>query len=630
MRIVTVRFACFASLLCAAVTTFAQGHALTNVNTSSPQGVSGAGGSYFPTFTEEGWSIVFLSHANNLVTNDDSGLALDVFLSDVSGQSMELISVNRSGVGGGNADSMYPVASRYGTMIVFATRSSNLTTNDTNNAVDLFLGGSRSPETRLITTDRFGHGLLEPVPSNTRPLSTHPALGAGAGPDIVFQSFGTNLVDASIADTNNASDIFIYVPNARTNRLVSVARTSDSTADGSSHSPQFDSSSSFIGFISTATNLNVSPAVPNSNRGGDIYLVDAAGVMRWASPNTRSLLSGPFPAPPSTYSCFNFALSGNGAVVYQANPGSGYPSLYPTVLLYCPFGAPAAVRISTDSDPVGRPQISYDGTLVAYGSRGNVYVWNSQTQSNILVSANTNGLPGNGASHSPVMDRYGYLVVFVSRATDLVSNAPSGRFQIYMRSLFDGVTRLVSVNTNGDASLGDFEHSNIALPREGNSLIAFDSTASDLVAGDLNGQSDVFVRDLGMNQTRLISRRHGALPARTAPPMSGTLLPVSVSHDGRVIAFAATDHPAISGDTNIFPDLFVRDIVSGSLRRITSGIPGERSRIVFQAIVSPSGTHVAQNSDFGGPTLSGSGLAWRDLSAETSVVIEDAVAADLR
>jgi len=199
MNCARLKLTCF---LCIAVATFARGATVTNVNRAGPECLSGAGGSYLPTFSEEGWSIAFLSHANNLVTNDDSGLALDVFLADVSGPSMELISVNRSRVGGGNADSMHPLASRYGTMIVFASRSSNLTTNDTNNAVDLFLRQRMTvavTETRLITSDRFGRGLVDPTPYSARPLSTHPVLGTDVFPDIVFQSSGTNLVNAPIS-----------------------------------------------------------------------------------------------------------------------------------------------------------------------------------------------------------------------------------------------------------------------------------------------------------------------------------------------------------------------------------------------------------------------------------------------
>ena len=608
----------YCAFFCAAVTSFAQVPTLTNVSVAGPECLSGAGGSYLPTFSEEGGAIAFLSHANNLVTNDDSGLSLDVFLSDTSGQSMELISVNRSRVGGGNADSTHPIVSRYGTMIVFASRSSNLTTNDTNNSVDLFLRQRMTVsavETRLITADRFGRGFVDPVPYSPKPLSTYPALGADVFPDVVFQSYGTNLVNPPIADTNNASDVFIYDPDAGARRVVSIARSGDSTGDGSSHSPQF--SRPFVGFISTASNLHVFPSATNNNRGGDIYVVDASGAIRWASPNTRSLLTGAFPAPPSTYFCFNFVLSGNGAVAYQANPGLGYP----TVLLYCPFGAPSAVRISADSDTVGRPQISHDGTLVAYSSRSNVYVWNSLTQSNTLISANANGLPANGPSHSPVMDRYGSYVVFISRATDLIPNAPTGRFQIYMRPLPNGPVRLVSASINGGASLGDFEHSNIALPRESGVAVAFDSTASDLVPGDLNGQSDVFL--WRQSEMRLISRRHGALPARTAPPMSGTALPVSISGDGRLIAFTSMDNPTVPNDTNIWPDLFVRDLAGGSLRRMTSGIFDDRSQVSLQAIVSRSGTRVAQGWGFGITGGVGLRLAWRDLNSQTNVQIDN-------
>jgi hypothetical protein len=609
----------FTSFLCVAVATIAQGATVTNVNRAGSECLSGAGGSYLPTFSENGASIAFLSHANNLVTNDDSGLALDVFLADVSGPSMELISVNRSGVGGGNADSTHPLVSRYGAMIVFASRSSNITTNDANNAVDLFLRQrmtvAASP-TRLITTDRFGRGLVDPRPYSPSPLSTHPALGADVFPDIVFQSSGTNLVNAPIADTNNASDIFIYDPDARTMRLVSVARTGDFTGNGASHSPQFNRP--FIGFISTASDLHV-PSVTNNNRGGDIYVVDTSdGMIRWASPNTRNLLAGAFPAPPLTYSCFNFALSANGAVTYQANPGPGYP----TVLLHCPLGAPTAVRISDDSDPASRPQISQGGTLVAYSSRSNVYVWNSVTQSNMLVSANTNGLPGNGISHSPVMDRYGTYVVFVSRATDLVSNAPSGRFQIYMRTLPGGEVRLVSVNTNGQASLGDFEHSNIALPRESGPMVAFDSTASDLVAGDLNEQSDVFIRDLFQSETRLISRRHGAVPARTLPPMSGAApAPASISADGRFIAFTSMDNPAVPRDTNFWQDVFVQDTLSGTVQAVTRGSFSQGSQGAVQPILNRLGTHASYLlvSPETGPGASA--LFWRDLSTETNILV---------
>src|SRR5437867_3574638 len=112
---------------------------------------SAAGGSYLPVFSEDGRFLVYLSHANNIVTNDDSGLSLDVFMSDVITGQTELISVNNSRRGGGNADATHAVVSRYGDYVAFASRASNLATNDDNGAVDVFFR-SLSPVAAPFTT----------------------------------------------------------------------------------------------------------------------------------------------------------------------------------------------------------------------------------------------------------------------------------------------------------------------------------------------------------------------------------------------------------------------------------------------------------------------------------------------
>src|SRR5258705_11864195 len=57
---------------------------------------SAAGGSYLPVFSEDGRMLVYLSHANNLVTNDDSGFSLDVFVSYLITGETDLVSVNHS------------------------------------------------------------------------------------------------------------------------------------------------------------------------------------------------------------------------------------------------------------------------------------------------------------------------------------------------------------------------------------------------------------------------------------------------------------------------------------------------------------------------------------------------------
>ena len=61
---------------------------------------TGAGNSYFPVFSADGKFVAFLSHANNLVTNDDRRPHLDLFLRDLAVSNTVLVSVNSNGFGG--------------------------------------------------------------------------------------------------------------------------------------------------------------------------------------------------------------------------------------------------------------------------------------------------------------------------------------------------------------------------------------------------------------------------------------------------------------------------------------------------------------------------------------------------
>jgi hypothetical protein len=595
---------------------------------------SAAGGSFLPVFSEDGRFLVYLSHANNLVTNDDLGLSLDVFLTDIISGYTELISVNTSQHGGANADCTHAAVSRYGPYVAFASRASNLTTSDTNGAVDVFFRSFSpvaAPFTTLVSRIQGDGSPPEPVPFATRPLSTAPQL---AQDRVVFASAATNLVPG-LEDTNGTYDVFVrdIFGVFALARLVSVANVPGVTPDGSSHSPQISSNRQHVGFISTASNL-LSADITNRNRGGDIYIRDLNSSRTWwASTNTRSLLVGAFPAPPSTYTCFNYALSGDGRhVVYQAN-ASEYAPYSSNVLLYFEIGSTGPVRIATDSDPIGRPQISSFGDWVAFSSRSNIYLWSRATGSNTLISASTNGGPANGPSHSPVMsaDPNARLIAFVSKATDLLPTTASNHYQIYAYDRLGGTIVAVSVNTNGSASDGDFETANLAVPREGGWYVAFDSPASDLVPNDFNGASDIFLRDLAINQTRLVSRAHSSLPARTTAPMS-TATPNSISADGQVIAFTALDNPFIPDDTNIWQDVFLRNLASGDLKRLSGPQLGPGPfwppQAAVEAVVSATGNYVAYaiQRGTGGTDKS---VFWYDVSSQSNRLVTATVAGNM-
>src|SRR5690242_12906575 len=95
--------------------------------------VAGASGSLLEAITTDGRRAVFVSHANNLTTNDDLLPYSDFFVRDFQTGTTILVSANGDGNGGGNGNSRDGSISSDGRYVVFASEASNLIPNDTNN-----------------------------------------------------------------------------------------------------------------------------------------------------------------------------------------------------------------------------------------------------------------------------------------------------------------------------------------------------------------------------------------------------------------------------------------------------------------------------------------------------------------
>ena len=99
-------------------------------------------------------------------------------------------------------------------------------------------------------------------------------------------------------------------------------------------------------------------------------------------------------------------------------------------------------------------------------------------------------------------------------------------------------------------------------------FVAFHSSAVDLVAGDTNGMSDVFVRDRATGITTRDSVGPGGAQA-TGPSANASL-----SADGRYVAFESTASNLVAGDTNGISDVFVRDRATGITTRVSVATGG--------------------------------------------------------
>lgn len=133
----------------------------------------------------------------------------------------------------------------------------------------------------------------------------------------------------------------------------------------------------------------------------------------------------------------------------------------------------------------------------------NVYVRDYASNTTTLVSVNIAGTAGGNGDSLPVgISTNGQCVLFESTAGNLVANDINNAKDVFVRDLINGTTTLVSVNTNGWGGNGASRDPAMT-PDE--RYVAFVSAASDLVPGDTNGIPDVFVRDLQTQTTTQVS-----------------------------------------------------------------------------------------------------------------------------
>ncbi|MFL7868877.1 MAG: hypothetical protein AB8I58_08620 [Anaerolineales bacterium] len=252
------------------------------------------------------------------------------------------------------------------------------------------------------------------------------------------------------------------------------------------------------------------------------------------------------------------------------------------------FAAPGdIIRVSIDSSGVeanGRSTqsaISDDGRFVAFESGASnlvsgdtnnaddIFVHDRQTGQTTRVSVSTSGEEANGYSSSPAISGDGRYVAFYSEASNLVSGDANGCGDIFVHDRQAGTTTRVSVSSSGVEENAPPANDYYVLSISGDGrYVAFYSDASNLVSGDTNGETDVFVHDLQSGTTTrasLASDGSEANASSSEPSLSG---------DGRYIAFVSSATNLVTGDTNGKGDVFVRDLQAGTTTRVSINSSG--------------------------------------------------------
>lgn len=259
--------------------------------------------------------------------------------------------------------------------------------------------------------------------------------------------------------------------------------------------------------------------------------------------------------------------------------------------------------------------LNRDGSMVAFYSDAtnlvlddrngfrDVFVWDAMDGFIERVSVNSDGVPGNRASHAagsaPDISADGNVIAFYSDATNLVEDDDNGTTDVFVRirdlgvGSITGATFLVSATPEGDPGNGPSLFPSISADGR---FVAFQSLATNLIDDDTNGAADVFIRDLDTNTTER--------PCDLVEPNDFSYSP-AISADGNVVAFASAATNLVPGDTNGAIDIFVctrnRDdgtFANGTLERVSlssEGIQGNADSIV--PAISGSGCFVAYKSE---------------------------------
>src|SRR5581483_5027731 len=282
-------------------------------------------------------------------------------------------------------------------------------------------------------------------------------------------------------------------------------------------------------------------------------------------------------------------------------------------------GAEANGPSATDSAPA----LSADGQIVAFASEASnlvagdtnnaedVFVYDRAAGTTTRVSVGPGGAQAGGDSYDPAVSGDGRYVAFASDAADLVPGDTNRATDVFVHDRVAGTTTRVSVGPGGAQAGG--VSSKPSLSGDGR-VLAFLSDAPDLVAGDTNGDTvaDVFVRDLETGTTTEVRGNGG-----DGPPGDGPSGAPRLSADGRTVAFASAAANLVPGDTNGVTDAFVFDRAARTVERVSLGPGGvEGDHDSAAPAVSADGRFVAFASD-------ATNLVPTDTNRRTDVFVRD-------
>lgn len=340
------------------------------------------------------------------------------------------------------------------------------------------------------------------------------------GDNLAFASWATNLTGSQYSDKEH---IFVKDTQFGFTTLVTP-----SDANGSSYAPVISRNGKKVAYISSATNI----VDGDTNDRPDLFVKDVSTLGNGAVQRVDTSWSG---------------KQGYGSVLYPALSPDG------TKVAFC----------YTDSSIVGGSD----------ASTWQVYLKDLVTGGISRISENAGHTAGNKDSVSPLaFSADGTRLAFISDASNLVSNDTNGVSDVFVKDLTSGQIQRASTAAGGvESASGADKYHALAFDPNNSNFLAFSSDASDLVLGDTNKHTDVFVKNLYNGDISLASLDGNR------NQLDGDSFGPAFSEDGQTLFFATSAGIAGAADSNKHINIYASDRKTGALTLLSSvsdGTPG--------------------------------------------------------
>jgi len=349
-------------------------------------------------------------------------------------------------------------------------------------------------------------------------------------------------------------------------------RTNGGQANGHSYATAISPDGRYVAFGSFATNL----VNGDTNAKEDVFVHDrVTGVTERVSVDSSGAQGDK--------DSMGGSISGDGRIVgfvsHATNLVAGDTNGSPDTFVHDrSTGITECVSVNTSGAPGNNwsstASFSSDGRFVAFSSyssdlvsndtngTSDIFLRDRQNGTTDLISIDSFGNQANGSSAWPVISPNGTVITFASAATNLVAGDTNGCTDVFVHDRFNGITERVNLDSTGNEGNGQ---SNFPQMSHDGQIIAFQSFATNLDTRDNNGYNqDIYVHDRRSGVTELVS-----LSTSGSSGNDESRGPAGISADGRFIAFVSFASDLITNDTNNFEDFFVRDMVTGITERVS-------------------------------------------------------------